>query len=73
LRRGYRAGANSLWGTVTKTVRAMSLSDFFKQVSYELVIPDAKDEADAIKIAASILGIGSGELFTLLGFEVELK
>jgi hypothetical protein len=72
LRKGYQAGADALWGTVARTVKAGSLHDFFELVPFNLVIPPARDQAEAIQIAVSILGINEFEPTPLFGFEVQL-
>ena len=73
LRRGYGSQTDVLWGTVTQTVTAGSLSEFFDRVPYELVIPTAKDKSEAVSIATSILRLAPEQSTALLGFEVTLR
>lgn len=73
LRRGYQSQGDALWGTVTQTVEAKSIFEFFNQVPYELVIPIARDRSEATQIAGSILGVSAEDDIKLFGFSVEFK
>lgn len=71
LRKGYQTTEDVIWGTVKRTLSAGSLADFFDQVPYQLVVPNAESRSQAVDIATSILGIGEHQPALLLGFEIE--
>lgn len=72
LRRGYQVRGGTLWGTVGRTIRATSLVEFFDQVPFSLVVPDAHDRVEAVQFVTSILGIREGQKAEVFGFEVQL-
>jgi hypothetical protein len=71
LRHGYRSN-RSLWGTVSDTVSASSVSDFFSRVDYRTVIPVATSLGEACRIAEEILNIPENTESHLFGFRIEL-
>ena len=73
LRRGYSDATNALWGKVVRTVKAGSLQQLFHEVPFNLVIPTAHTEAEAISISASFLRIAEYEPVNLLAFEIDLQ
>ena len=70
LRCGYNSG-ESLWGIVAEVQRAPSIREFFRSVPYEVTIPVASSEDEAVNLAGAILGIGLDES-PVLGFRIEL-
>lgn len=71
LRHGYRSG-RSLWGNVTDIYSAPTMSEFFTEVDYKAVIPNAASRDEACRIAKQILNIPEGGEVVLFGFRVEL-
>jgi len=71
LRHGYRLG-ESLWGTVTHTLTAESLPEFFSKIDYRSVIPDAMSLEEAYEFARSILNIPEGSEMPVFAFRIEL-
>lgn len=68
LRRGYNDKVAALWGRITEVRVAESLSKFFDMVEFKEVIPEATTQADAVRIAAEILG---DESSPVIGFRIE--
>jgi hypothetical protein len=71
LRHGYRS-SRSLWGTVSDTVSASSVSDFFSRIDYRTVIPVATSLNEACRIAEEILNIPQNTESHLFAFRIEL-
>jgi hypothetical protein len=71
LRKGYRKGS-SLWGVIKKVVKGTSLSDIFRQIPFQEIMPLANNEEEAKKDAAMILGISIEEDIELMAFKVNL-
>lgn len=72
LRYGYSNRERSLHGTIVQVYSACGLKRFFDTVDYRLVIPPALNQADAIRRAASILGISEDSDTCVLGMRVQL-
>jgi hypothetical protein len=70
LRYGY-SSQRSLWGFIRDTLTAKSITDFFAQVDYRLVIPIAESRDQAIEIASRILKVRENEI-AVFAFRVEL-
>jgi hypothetical protein len=67
LRRGYSGSA--LLGTIGKVVTAPSLAGIFAEISYELIIPNAQSESDALATASRYVGLDG----PFIAFEVLLE
>ena len=72
LRRGYQAGAGSLWGMIVEVVQAPSLDAFFDIVPYSDVIPPSQSREEAQRTAAEILNVAQTDS-PVLGFRVVLE
>jgi ASC-1-like (ASCH) protein len=68
LRRGYNDKIAALWGRIAEVRVADNLSKFFDKVEFTQVIPEATTRADAVRIAAEIIGDAS---VPVIGFRIE--
>jgi hypothetical protein len=66
LRRGYTG--DSLWGTLTETVRASSAADLFDVICYKTAVPSANSQSEAIAFVDKLLA----QNHELVAFRVEL-
>lgn len=73
LRMGYTDPGRALWGVIVNIEQAATVSEFFKKVPYELVIPVATSLAEAVTLTSSILGLQPDNCGPVLGFEVDLE
>jgi hypothetical protein len=69
LRKGYSDKAATVWGTLAEIIEAQGIAQFFDEVDFRKVIPDASDRDEALRTAAQILG---SEKAPVIGFRVDV-